>query len=331
MKKILVISLIFFSVAVVVHAQTAGTANCNFITDGIGGGTWSCPPAETAPATPPPTPPPATNTAGCDYVVDSTGGGTWTCPNNSTINGVTGATTPPTVVPGNPATTPTAPPAATGCPNGGQMVNGTCNLGYTPLEPIPGLTSGTNVVDPTQLPKLISAIFTILITIGALFSVLMLTVGGVRYMLSDVVTSKELAKKRMEASIWGLLLIAGAWLILHTINPQLLNFTFYPGSGSAVAPPSTSSTGTVSQTQTIQASAAQVQQLGLQNNSVLLYNNQDAASINGTIAQNMNTCQQQQGFANIIPGTQVGGTSNQSAEVCQQPTFLQSVTAAMAQ
>lgn len=122
------------------------------------------------------------------------------------------------------------------------------NLGYTPLEPIPGLTSGNfDVTNPANLPILINAIFTILVSVGALFSVAMLTLSGIRYMLSDIVTDKERAKLRIRASLYGLLLIVASWLILHTINPQLLNFTFNPG-GSTVASQANNTTGNVSQT-----------------------------------------------------------------------------------
>ncbi|HEV8666379.1 MAG TPA: hypothetical protein VN665_00840, partial [Candidatus Paceibacterota bacterium] len=50
-----------------------------------------------------------------------------------------------------------------------------CNLGYTPLEPIPGLTTNsTGTYDLTTtagFSNLIDAIFKILISVGALLSV----------------------------------------------------------------------------------------------------------------------------------------------------------------
>ncbi len=57
------------------------------------------------------------------------------------------------------------------------------NLGYTPLEPIPGLT--TDLTNSNNLPSIINAIFKILISIGALIAVLALTVGGIQYMTSS--------------------------------------------------------------------------------------------------------------------------------------------------
>src|SRR6185295_2515146 len=50
-------------------------------------------------------------------------------------------------------------------------------------------------------------------------------VGGVMYMVSDIVNVKSRARERMWAAMWGLILIVVAYLILYTINPQLVNFS----------------------------------------------------------------------------------------------------------
>ena len=71
------------------------------------------------------------------------------------------------------------------CPNGQpQQVDNNgkplgCDLGYTPLEPIPGVTTNTNG-GAMNFATLLGSIYKIAITIGALFSVLMLTVSGIR-------------------------------------------------------------------------------------------------------------------------------------------------------
>ena len=44
-------------------------------------------------------------------------------------------------------------------------------------------------------------------------------------MLSDIVTSKENAKKEIQGALLGLLVILSAVLILDTINPELKNFS----------------------------------------------------------------------------------------------------------
>ena len=50
-----------------------------------------------------------------------------------------------------------------------------------------------------------------------------LIIGGFIYMLSDLVTTKEEAKKYIWGAIWGLLLGLAAYLILYTINPDLVS------------------------------------------------------------------------------------------------------------
>lgn len=47
--------------------------------------------------------------------------------------------------------------------------------------------------------------------------------AGIQYMTSDFISSKEEAKNSITNVIFGLLLALGAWLILNTINPDLLN------------------------------------------------------------------------------------------------------------
>lgn len=134
------------------------------------------------------------------------------------------------------------------CPNGQPQKVGNdgkplgCDLGYSPLEPIQGVTSGQNG-QAISFPTLLGNIYKIAITIGALFSVLMLTVSGIRYMLSDVVTDKARAIKRIQACLYGLVLIAVSWLILNTINPQLVTFNLNPGSGTVTAPTGSNNTG----------------------------------------------------------------------------------------
>ncbi|OGC80369.1 hypothetical protein A2943_01255 [Candidatus Adlerbacteria bacterium RIFCSPLOWO2_01_FULL_51_16] len=112
---------------------------------------------------------------------------------------------------------------------------------YTPLEPIPGFSAG----ECTNIATFLNALLKLLIAVGAIFAVLTLTVGGIMYMVSDIVDVKSRAKERMRAAIWGILLICAAWLILYTINPQLVNFSSLFSNNTCVGstptpPPSTS-------------------------------------------------------------------------------------------
>ena len=52
----------------------------------------------------------------------------------------------------------------------------------------------------------------------------MLVVAGIGYMVSEAAVDIQKAKDRAVAALWGLLLLTGCWLILYTINPDLLKF-----------------------------------------------------------------------------------------------------------
>jgi hypothetical protein len=67
----------------------------------------------------------------------------------------------------------------------------------------------------------IRALYLLAIGVGAALAVLRLILAGAKYILSDLVTSKESAKKDIRSSIIGLVVILAAVLILNTINPQL--------------------------------------------------------------------------------------------------------------
>ena len=47
-------------------------------------------------------------------------------------------------------------------------------------------------------------------------------VGAIQYMTTDAISGKEEGKERITKALLGLLLAVGAWLILSTINPDLL-------------------------------------------------------------------------------------------------------------
>jgi membrane-bound lytic murein transglycosylase B len=50
----------------------------------------------------------------------------------------------------------------------------------------------------------------------------MIVMGGIEYMTTELISSKEAGKERIRNAIFGLLLALGAWTILNTINPNIL-------------------------------------------------------------------------------------------------------------
>lgn len=78
-------------------------------------------------------------------------------------------------------------------------------------------------VDPnSNFGDFLNTLYAIAIAIAALLAVIKIAIGGVKYMLSEVVTSKADAKADIRGAILGLLIILGAFLILGTINSQFV-------------------------------------------------------------------------------------------------------------
>lgn len=117
--------------------------------------------------------------------------------NQTTVNQTTGATL-------------STPGATVGVP-------GTVE-GYVPLEPL------TPYGQYRDFGDYLSTMYQLVVTIGALIAVVMLVTGGVRYMLSEGFTDIDKAKLRIRSALTGLLVLVGSFLILYTINPNLLKF-----------------------------------------------------------------------------------------------------------
>lgn len=98
--------------------------------------------------------------------------------------------------------------------------DGSCAINYAPLEPLPGYENLTKF----DFAGMLNLLFKLLITVGALFAVGTFVYGGIVYMISGATGEIGEAKKRMQAAVFALLLIAGSWLILYTVNPKLLEF-----------------------------------------------------------------------------------------------------------
>ena len=88
-------------------------------------------------------------------------------------------------------------------------------LVYKPLVGVPGLSGSTNFGD------YINALYGLSIAVAALMAVIKIIIAGVKYMLSDVVTSKQEAIGDIKGSLLGLGVVISAVLVLTIINPQL--------------------------------------------------------------------------------------------------------------
>ncbi len=83
------------------------------------------------------------------------------------------------------------------------------------LVGIPGVDIGAD------FNSYINALYKLSIAIAALLAVIKIIIAGLKWMLTDLVTSKEDAKKDIQGAVLGLLIIIAAVVILETINPQL--------------------------------------------------------------------------------------------------------------
>src|SRR3989338_6932108 len=123
---------------------------------------------------------------------------------------------------------------------------------YELLAPLPGYVQNTTG-NKTNASLYITGIFTLIIAIAGLLAVIAIIFGGIKYMSTDAFTGKSEAKATIEHAIWGLLLAVSAWLILNTINPNLVNFNFGIQPTVTTPPPGGISTGSCTNCVTLQS------------------------------------------------------------------------------
>ncbi len=97
---------------------------------------------------------------------------------------------------------------------------------YELLAPIPGVVPG-NVVGPDfNLGTYVNNLIKVIIGLAAAMAVFMIVFGGIEWMMSDSFISKGEGKKKILNAIKGLVLLLGSYLILITINPDLVTIDF---------------------------------------------------------------------------------------------------------
>ncbi len=95
---------------------------------------------------------------------------------------------------------------------------------FIPLVGLPYIGDGGG---PKHFGEYVKALYYAAISIGAFLAVIKIIFAGVKYMLTDVVTTKGDAKKDIYGALIGLLIVVGAVLILQTINPRLLEIKLF--------------------------------------------------------------------------------------------------------
>ena len=87
---------------------------------------------------------------------------------------------------------------------------------YQPLVGLPGIGTDTSSFD-----AYIETIYAVTITVAAMLAVIKIVIAGVKYMTTDIVTSKGDAKADIRGAILGLLVVLAAVLIIEVINPDI--------------------------------------------------------------------------------------------------------------
>ena len=96
-------------------------------------------------------------------------------------------------------------------------------LGYCVLAQIPNVsTTAGNVNIDTYIPDIVKLI----IGLAGGLAVIRIIIGGIQLMTTEAFTGRSEAKKVINDALIGLLLAMSAYVILHTLNPDLVNFNF---------------------------------------------------------------------------------------------------------
>lgn len=97
------------------------------------------------------------------------------------------------------------------------------DTGYTLLESLPGTGATGPLSSSVTLSAYLQWLFAFAISIAGVAAVMVIAISGISYMISYGNPGKmESAKERITQALLGLLLAVSAWLILYTINPDLV-------------------------------------------------------------------------------------------------------------
>jgi len=107
----------------------------------------------------------------------------------------------------------------------------------------PFVTAGNS--SPAQI---VSQLYTYALGIAGTLAVMMIVYGGIKYIIGAGNTSAQGdAKDIITSAIWGIVLLAGAYLVLSTINPDIVNLNNSLMSASNNTSGNTGNTGTTGQ------------------------------------------------------------------------------------
>ena len=189
---------------------------------------------------------------------------------------------------------------------------------YTLLSPLPCSTglgvscngvassSGQPVITSISLSDFVSYAYKLMLALAVFLAVFMITVGGFEYMLSGATGTKTDAIKKIQDALWGLLLALVAYLLLFTIDPNLVS-----PSNLSIPP---ISYGSLTQTSGL-TTALQMQLQQDQANAVVL---NEAASLSAQAQQALTQANQLYGSNGCIAYTAIPAAAPAACIQAQQ-------------
>lgn len=98
---------------------------------------------------------------------------------------------------------------------------------YVPLAPLPIGEGGTTPKEYASMGTYLAGMMKLIIALGGVIAIVMAIYGGIARIASGISPSaKADANKRIENALVGLALVLTSYLILNSINPNLVNINF---------------------------------------------------------------------------------------------------------
>lgn len=101
----------------------------------------------------------------------------------------------------------------------------TTNFNYQILAPIGKL--GSDALATPDLASYVNWLFTFGIGAAGVLAVIYIIIGGAQYATSDSITGHSKGRERIKNALIGLAIAIFSYLILKTINPDLLSLKFF--------------------------------------------------------------------------------------------------------
>ncbi len=96
---------------------------------------------------------------------------------------------------------------------------------YKLLAPLPIFGSVFNA-SGKSFGEYLSIMFTFFVSFAGVLAVVMLIFGGIQYMSTDSLSGTESGRSKMYQAVFGLIIVLASYVILNTVNPNLVKFNF---------------------------------------------------------------------------------------------------------